>query len=207
MVECYSEERHLASPILLAALVSWGGPRLRRLRTPRRPWSRRPAPRGDARHSRGDAELLPIDQVIAGLGVSLLSRRGRGRRHLDLPEARGRPLQQEEPGLGAGRSAPALGAGACSTTGSGSCRWTRSRACSAPLLEAKVEWRPASRVLLVGNVAIPRVTVTTFVTGDVARVVLEASEKVPFRVRAAGGARHRLDRCATCWTCPSSSSG
>src|SRR6185436_8465918 len=43
-------------------------------------------------------------------------------------------------------------------------------------------WRPASRVLLLGAVQAPRVTVSTFVSGDAVRVVLEASEKVPCRV-------------------------
>ena len=36
-------------------------------------------------------------------------------------------------------------------------------------------------------------SVTTFVSGDTVRVVLEASEKVPFRVRAGGGPRHGGD--------------
>jgi N-acetylmuramoyl-L-alanine amidase len=51
-----------------------------------------------------------------------------------------------------------------------------------PLLNKRAEWRPASRVLLVGNVPAPRVTVTTAVSGESVRVVLEATEKVPFRV-------------------------
>jgi N-acetylmuramoyl-L-alanine amidase len=56
-----------------------------------------------------------------------------------------------------------------------------------PLLGIKVEWRPAGRVLLLGNTGIPRVTVSAFLTGDVARVVFEASERVPFRVQQDGG--------------------
>jgi N-acetylmuramoyl-L-alanine amidase len=51
-----------------------------------------------------------------------------------------------------------------------------------PLLGKRVDWRAASRVLLVGTVQAPRVSVNTFVSGDAVRVVLEASEKVPFRV-------------------------
>lgn len=51
-----------------------------------------------------------------------------------------------------------------------------------PLLSTRADWRPASRALLIGNVSIPRVGVSTFVSGDTVRVVLEASEKVPFRV-------------------------
>jgi N-acetylmuramoyl-L-alanine amidase len=51
-----------------------------------------------------------------------------------------------------------------------------------PLLGKRVEWRAASRLLLIGDVGAPRVTVTTFVSGDAVRIVLEATEKVPFRV-------------------------
>ena len=45
-----------------------------------------------------------------------------------------------------------------------------------------MEWRASSRVLVIGDVSAPRVTVATFVSGDAVRVVLEATEKVPFRV-------------------------
>src|SRR6266581_2598604 len=96
--------------------------------------------------TRGDVELLPIDQVIAGLEVTLLS----------------------------------------DATGGAATLSHRKREVG-PLLDTKVEWRAASRVLLIGNVVIPRVTVSTFVTGDAARVVLEASEKVPFRVEQQEG--------------------
>jgi N-acetylmuramoyl-L-alanine amidase len=51
-----------------------------------------------------------------------------------------------------------------------------------PLLGKRAEWRAASRLLLVGNVPAPRVGVTTFISGDAVRVVLEASEPVPYRV-------------------------
>jgi N-acetylmuramoyl-L-alanine amidase len=56
-----------------------------------------------------------------------------------------------------------------------------------PLLNKRAEWRPASRLLVIGNVPAPRVTVTTFVSGESVRVVLEASEKVPFRVNREEG--------------------
>ncbi len=52
-----------------------------------------------------------------------------------------------------------------------------------PLLEQPVEWRAPQRVLVIGKVAVPRVTVSTFLSGDMARVVFEASEAVPFRVQ------------------------
>jgi len=51
-----------------------------------------------------------------------------------------------------------------------------------PLLGQPVEWRAAPRVLVVGRVPIPRVSVSTFESAEVARVVFDASESVPFRV-------------------------
>jgi N-acetylmuramoyl-L-alanine amidase len=136
--------------------------------------------------SRGDAELLPIDQVIAGLGVTLLSDAAGGAATLTF--------QKREVGLYNKRSLASvqgdlrlLTAPVVFDAGHWLVPVDSIARLLAPLLDAKVEWRAASRVLLVGNVAIPRVTVTTFVTGDVARVVLEASEKVPFRVEQQEG--------------------
>ena len=56
-----------------------------------------------------------------------------------------------------------------------------------PLLKKRVDFRPAPRVLLLGNVDIARVGVTTTVSGDAVRVVLQSSKKVPFRVEQAAG--------------------
>ena len=53
----------------------------------------------------------------------------------------------------------------------------------APLLERPVEWRAGPRVLVVGPVSIPKISVSTFVSGELARVVFEASESAPFRVQ------------------------
>jgi N-acetylmuramoyl-L-alanine amidase len=56
-----------------------------------------------------------------------------------------------------------------------------------PLLGVPAEYRAATRVLVVGAVAVPRVSVSTFVSGEMVRVVLEASEKVPFRTQQETG--------------------
>ena len=136
--------------------------------------------------TRGDAELLPIEQVIVGLGVRVLSDTNGGAATLTF--------QKREVGLYNKRSLASvqgdlrlLSSPVLLEDG----RWLVPVDSIArllgPLLDQKVEWRAASRVLLVGNVAIARVTVSTFVSGDVARVVLEASEKVPFRVEQQEG--------------------
>jgi N-acetylmuramoyl-L-alanine amidase len=51
-----------------------------------------------------------------------------------------------------------------------------------PLLATRVDWRAASRLLVIGEVKAPKIEVKTFVSGDTVRVVLEASEAVPFKV-------------------------
>jgi N-acetylmuramoyl-L-alanine amidase len=56
-----------------------------------------------------------------------------------------------------------------------------------PLLKKRVEFRAAPRVLLVGNVDIARIAVNTSVSGDAVRVILQSSQKVPFRVEQAAG--------------------
>jgi N-acetylmuramoyl-L-alanine amidase len=56
-----------------------------------------------------------------------------------------------------------------------------------PLLGLSVEWRAVPRVLVVGNVPIPRVSVSTFSSADTVRVVFDASESVPFRVEQTPG--------------------
>jgi len=56
-----------------------------------------------------------------------------------------------------------------------------------PLLKKRVDFRPASRVLLVGNVDIARILVKTSVSGESVRVALESSQKVPFHVEQQAG--------------------
>ncbi len=51
-----------------------------------------------------------------------------------------------------------------------------------PLLGLPVDWRPAQRVLVVGRVSIPRVSVAAFSSANLVRVVFDASEGVPFKV-------------------------
>ncbi|MGE0454405.1 MAG: N-acetylmuramoyl-L-alanine amidase [Vicinamibacteria bacterium] len=51
-----------------------------------------------------------------------------------------------------------------------------------PLLGVPAEWRAGSRLLLLGNVPAAKVSVDTFVAGDLVRVVLESNERVPFHV-------------------------
>lgn len=56
-----------------------------------------------------------------------------------------------------------------------------------PLLNQPVSWRPAQRVLLIGNVRLPRVTLASEIGADRARITLSSTEKIPFQVKQGEG--------------------
>jgi N-acetylmuramoyl-L-alanine amidase len=130
---------------------------------------------------RGTAELVPIAQVVSGMGVTLAP----DPRGLSLTlTAQGREvvLYDRKSLASVGGDLRLLSAPVVGEEG----RWlvpvdSLPRLLQ-PLLGKRVEWRPATRVLVVGDVAPPRIEVTTVVAGDSVRVVLESSESVPFRV-------------------------
>jgi N-acetylmuramoyl-L-alanine amidase len=136
--------------------------------------------------SRGDLELVPIDLVIAGLGVNVVSNPSGGAATLTY--------QKHEVGLYAKKSLASvdgdlrlLSAPVTYEDGHWLVPVDSLPRLLAPLLDKRVEWRAAARVLAIGAVSVPRVTVGTYVSGEVARVVLEATEKVPFRVQQESG--------------------
>ncbi len=136
--------------------------------------------------SRGDIELVAVDVVIQGLGVSLLSSPTGGAATLTY--------QKHEVGLYAKKSLASvdgdlrlLSAPVAYEDGHWLVPVDSLPRLLAPLLEKRVEWRAAARVLVVGSVSVPRITVGTYVSGDVTRVVLEATEKVPYRVQQESG--------------------
>jgi N-acetylmuramoyl-L-alanine amidase len=130
---------------------------------------------------RGEAELLPLDQVIEGLGIAVHSDPRGGAVALAY-QGREAALYHRKSLASVGGELRLLSSPALYEEG----RWLVPvdgiPRVFGPLLARRVDWRPASRVLILGNVSIPRVAVSTFVAADAVRVVLEASEKVPFRV-------------------------
>jgi len=135
---------------------------------------------------RGDAELAAIEDVVAGFGVRITADPRGGAATLALGGHEVGLYHRKSLASVDGDlrllSAPVLLEGG---------RWLvpvdALPRLLGPLLERPVEWRPAQRVLVVGEVKVPRISVSTFVTGDLARVVLEASESVPFRVQQESG--------------------
>jgi N-acetylmuramoyl-L-alanine amidase len=136
--------------------------------------------------ARPEGEVVAIAEVLAGLGVSVTSdAKGgavtlqRGRHELVLHHRKSLASVDGDLKL---LSAPAVLEGGL---------WlvpvdSLSRLLG-PFLDRPVEWRMAQRILVVGPISIPRLTVTTFVSADLARVVFEATEAVPFRVRQETG--------------------
>jgi N-acetylmuramoyl-L-alanine amidase len=135
---------------------------------------------------RAEGEFAPIDDVLAGLGVTLTSdARGgavsvrRGSHEMVLHHRKS--LASVDGDLKLLPSPVSLEAGRWLVPVEGLPRLL------SPFLERPVEWRVAQRVLVIGPLSIPRVQVSTFVSGELARVVFEASETVPFRVQQEPG--------------------
>lgn len=136
--------------------------------------------------AREGAEMVPLDSVITGLGVALRPEAAGPAVKL-LFEGREATLFHKKSLASVGGDLRLLSAPALYEDG----RWLLPidavPRLLGPLLAQPAEWRPGSRVLLIGRAGVPRVSVSTFVSGDVVRVVLESSEKVPFRVQQGEG--------------------
>jgi N-acetylmuramoyl-L-alanine amidase len=135
---------------------------------------------------RGDAELVAVDEVLAGLGASLTTDpKGvavtvrRGAHELVLHHKKS--LASVDGDLKLLPSPALLEGGRWLVPVEGLARLL------SPLLERPVEWRAAQRVLVIGPVAIPRLVVSAYSSGELVRVVIEASESVPFRVQQESG--------------------
>jgi N-acetylmuramoyl-L-alanine amidase len=137
---------------------------------------------------RGGIELAPLGTIVEGLGVRLVNDLSSGTATLSLA-GREVTIYNRKSLASVGGDLRLLTAPAVYEEQSRS--WyapvdSLSRLLE-PLINQKVVWRPASRTLIVGNVRIPRLSVSTAVTLDMTRVVLEASEKVPFRIAQTEG--------------------
>jgi N-acetylmuramoyl-L-alanine amidase len=170
--------RVLAGLLALAGAVAWAGPPLTVLTATQR--------REVATLTRAEGEMAAIEDVLAGLGAQLTSdpKGGavtvqRGSHELVLHHKKS--LASVDGDLKLLPAPAVLEAGRWLVPVDGLARLL------GPFLDRPVEWRVAARVLVVGPVSIPKISVSTFVTGELARVVFEASESVPFRVQQESG--------------------
>jgi N-acetylmuramoyl-L-alanine amidase len=134
---------------------------------------------------RGEVELVPLGALLGGLGVSQAPDQKGG---LTLRfEGRQVTLYQDKSLASVSGDLRLLSSNVVVENG----RWLVPIDSVArilgPLLKQRVDYRSNQRALLLGNVSLPRVNVGTAVSGDGVRVVLEASEKVPFRVQQEAG--------------------
>ncbi len=135
---------------------------------------------------RGDVELVPIDEVLAGFGARLTADpKGlavtvqRGSHELVLHHKKS--LASVDGDLKLLPSPALFDAGRWLVPIEGLARVL------SPLVERSVDWRSAQRVLVIGDVVIPKLTVSAFASGELVRVVFEASESLPFRVQQEPG--------------------
>jgi N-acetylmuramoyl-L-alanine amidase len=130
---------------------------------------------------RGDVEMLPLDQVVQGLGITVHSDPAGGAVTLGYG-GREAALYHKKSIASVGGELKLLPAPALYEE----TRWLVPveglPRVLGPILGRNVEWRSAARVLVLGNVSIPKIAVSTYVSGETVRVVLESSEKLPFRV-------------------------
>lgn len=132
---------------------------------------------------RGGAEVIPLDQLVQAVGGGLaVSADPRGISVKLAFEGREVVLYHGKSLASVGGDLRLLSSPALFEGG----RWlvpvdTMPRVLG-PLLGTRVDWRAASRLLVIGEVPAPRIEVKTFVSGDTVRIVLESSETVPFRV-------------------------
>jgi N-acetylmuramoyl-L-alanine amidase len=135
---------------------------------------------------RGDAEMIPLETVIAGFAVTLKPNLAAGSVALTC-QGREAILYHKKSLASIQGDLRLLSAPTLLEGGQWLLPVDAVPRVLGPLFGLRSEWRPTSRILILGNVAGPRITVNTFVSGESVRVVLSASEKVPFRVQQQEG--------------------
>jgi N-acetylmuramoyl-L-alanine amidase len=132
--------------------------------------------------ARGAAELVPLSQLVAGMGIAVTPDLRAGSVTLSY-QGRTVTLYDQKSLAQVGGELRLLSSNVLQEDG----RWLvpvdSAPRLLGPLLKKRAEWRAARRVLLVGEVAVPQIAVTTSVAGNAVRVTLQGSEKLQFRVQ------------------------
>ncbi len=129
---------------------------------------------------RGDVELFPLEQVTSALGITLKSDGGASAT-LSF-EGRSVTIQDRKNLVSVGGDLRLLSAPATVEAGKVLVPVDSVPKIMGPLLRRRAEWRLGTRTLVLGNVQVARLTLSTSVSGDVARVTIDASSKVTFKV-------------------------
>ena len=136
--------------------------------------------------ARGAAELVPLAQLVTGMGIAVTPDPRAGSVTLAY-QGRTVTLYDKKSLAQVGGELRLLSSNVVQDEG----RWLvpvdSAPRLLGPLLGKRVDWRAARRVLVVGDVAVPQIGVTTSVSGDAVRVTLQSNEKLPFKVQQEQG--------------------
>jgi N-acetylmuramoyl-L-alanine amidase len=136
--------------------------------------------------TRGAAEMVPLSQLVIGMGIAVTPDARAGSVTLAF-QGRTVTLYDKKSLAQVGGELRLLSSNVLQEEG----RWLvpvdSTPRLLGPLLRKRAEWRAARRVLVVGEVPVPQIAVTTSVSGDAVRVTLQGSEKLPFRVQQEQG--------------------
>jgi N-acetylmuramoyl-L-alanine amidase len=132
--------------------------------------------------TRGAAELVPLSQLVMGMGIAVTPDPRAGSVTLGY-QGRSVILYDKKSLAQVGGELRLLSSNVLQEDGGWLVPVDSAPRLLGPLLRKRAEWRAARRVLVVGEVPVPQITVTTSVGGDAVRVTLQSNEKLPFRVQ------------------------
>ncbi len=136
--------------------------------------------------TRGPAELVPLSQLVMGMGIAVTPDPRTAAVTLDY-QGRSVTLYDKKSLAQVGGELRLLSSNVLQEQGQWLVPVDSAPRLLGPLLGKRAEWRAARRVLLVGDVAVPQISVATSVGGDAVRVTLQSSEKLAFRVQQDAG--------------------
>lgn len=136
--------------------------------------------------SRGAAEWLPLDPILEGLGLKAIPDAAAGTLRL-VHDGREVVLYRGKSFASIGGELRLLSAATQLEGGQWLVAVDAVPKVLGPLLDQPVVWRPSARVLAIGAIAVPKVTVRTTTAGDATRVSFEFSEPIPFEVESEPG--------------------
>jgi N-acetylmuramoyl-L-alanine amidase len=139
-----------------------------------------------ATQMRGDAEMLDLQELVQSLGVKISSDALAGKATLAF-QGREVGIFQKKNLISVNGDLRLLSGAPLLESGTWLVPLDSLPKLLGPLLAQPIDWRPAPRVLLIGNVRLPRVTLTTEIGADSARIVLQSTEPIPFRVSQGEG--------------------